>query len=174
MLGMDARQLSYVYFLSLFANSVLAGSVFLIFPDQFTGNPGLCYMAAGLGVVTGLSPFFGFLTKDVRAVRMIVVLFGQVILLVLLFAALHRGFGLQTAAAELAPILDWDIALYFSLVTWTTLGYGDLQPMRELQLLAALEAFLGYTYLGLIVGLIANRLSGRRELGEHQVHDEPE
>ena len=28
-------------------------------------------------------------------------------------------------------------ALYFSIVTWTTLGYGDLQPIEPLQLLAA-------------------------------------
>ena len=173
MLGMDARSLSYLYF-PLIGNGFLAGIAFLVFPDQFTGNPGLCYMAAGLGVVAGLTPFIGFLTRDVGAVRMIVGLFGQVILLVLLFAGLYRGFGLRTAAAELAPLLEWDIALYFSLVTWTTLGYGDLQPVRELQLLAALEAFLGYTYLGLIVGLVANRLSGRRGSGEQQIHDHPE
>ena len=41
---------------------------------------------------------------------------------------------------------------YFSIVTFTTLGYGDMQPRPEMRLYAAFEALLGYLYLGLIVG----------------------
>ena len=45
--------------------------------------------------------------------------------------------------------------LYFAIVTWTTLGYGDISPPDGLQLLAAFEAFLGYAYLGLFVTWLA-------------------
>lgn len=48
----------------------------------------------------------------------------------------------------------WETAIYFSLVTWTTLGYGDYQPSTGYQLLAGIEAIFGYVYLGLIVGLL--------------------
>lgn len=46
-------------------------------------------------------------------------------------------------------------SLYFAIVTWTTLGYGDIAPPPGLQLLAALEAILGYVYLGCIVTWLA-------------------
>jgi hypothetical protein len=43
---------------------------------------------------------------------------------------------------------------YFSVVTWTTLGYGDFQPLPDFRLLAAFQALVGYVFLGVIVGLI--------------------
>lgn len=42
-------------------------------------------------------------------------------------------------------------ALYFSVVTFTTLGYGDLSPIGWLRTVALLEAFLGAINLGFIV-----------------------
>jgi hypothetical protein len=50
--------------------------------------------------------------------------------------------------------------LYFSVVTFTTLGYGDFQPHPDLRLLAGFEAVLGYIYLGLTVGAAID-LGGR-------------
>jgi len=46
--------------------------------------------------------------------------------------------------------------IYFSTVTWTTLGYGDVQPKPDIRLIAALEALLGYIYFGLLVGKATN------------------
>ncbi len=43
-------------------------------------------------------------------------------------------------------------ALYFSMVTFTTLGYGDILPNDQFKIIAAGEALLGYMTLGLIVG----------------------
>ena len=44
--------------------------------------------------------------------------------------------------------------LYFSIVTWTTVGYGDLQPNSFFRIYASLEAFIGYLFAGLIIGII--------------------
>jgi|GEM_PF-2595082 len=41
--------------------------------------------------------------------------------------------------------------LYFSSVTFTTLGYGDFHPLLENRFLACLEALLGYASLGIVV-----------------------
>jgi len=51
--------------------------------------------------------------------------------------------------------------LYFSVVTWTMLGYGDFHPNEGLsQFLAASEAIMGYVYMGLlIVSIAASRRS---------------
>lgn len=45
-------------------------------------------------------------------------------------------------------------ALYFSLVTWTTLGYGDLQPEPSIRFLASLEALMGYMYMAFLIGCV--------------------
>ena len=59
--------------------------------------------------------------------------------------------------------------IYFSLVTMTTLGYGDLQPLGWARVFAALEALLGYLHLGIIVGLTVALVS----TGASQGGDDP-
>jgi len=64
---------------------------------------------------------------------------------------------------------DFKSVLYFSIVTWTTLGYGDFQPTESVRLWASLEAFIGYVFTGILVGLIiaaltptASKFSGKK------------
>jgi len=60
-------------------------------------------------------------------------------------------------------------ALYFSLVTITTLGYGDIVPVSDTaRLMAATEAFLGQVYIAVLVarlvGLHIATSEGREKL----------
>ena len=73
---------------------------------------------------------------------------------IICFALFHKELGLvNTTCPECGTdILD---ALYFSIVTFTTLGYGDFQPRPETRIAAALQALSGYIYLGLGVGIVA-------------------
>jgi len=64
------------------------------------------------------------------------------------FGGIHAGYGLDGAAEP-----GWADGLYFSVVTLTTLGYGDFQPKPALRLVAAGQAVLGYVYLGMIVAV---------------------
>ncbi|MDJ1007519.1 MAG: potassium channel family protein [Paracoccaceae bacterium] len=52
--------------------------------------------------------------------------------------------------------------LYFSIVTFTTLGYGDFQPVPRMRLIASIQAILGYAFLGLLVGLLIDLGSKRK------------
>ena len=70
------------------------------------------------------------------------------------FAISYMQVGLS---GQHGPI-SLDTALYFSIVTWTTLGYGDLQPTESLRLFAASEALIGYLYLSLPVAILAKTL----------------
>jgi voltage-gated potassium channel Kch len=49
-------------------------------------------------------------------------------------------------------------ALYFSVVTFTTLGYGDILPADNgMKLVCALEAITGAFTMGMVVAGFANR-----------------
>ncbi|WP_370979299.1 ion channel [Agaribacterium sp. ZY112] len=49
--------------------------------------------------------------------------------------------------------------LYFSVVTFTTLGYGDLSPIGITRLFAALEAFIGSFTLALFVVVFVKKMT---------------
>lgn len=56
------------------------------------------------------------------------------------------------------PSLDWVDSLYFSVVTFTTLGYGDIAPLTTaLKIVTASEALFGAFFIGLVVAGFSNR-----------------
>jgi len=67
------------------------------------------------------------------------------------------------AQSQLAK-LDWFNALYFSIVTFTTLGFGDLSPNltnRTAQAWVIAQVIIGYIMLGGLVSILANKLARR-------------
>ncbi len=54
--------------------------------------------------------------------------------------------------------------LYFSVVTLTTLGYGDVLPISmAAQVIAMAEVFLGYVMLGGLLSIFANKMARRAD-----------
>ena len=78
-------------------------------------------------------------------------LFLLLALILLVYSVIYRGNIVANEKPE-EPITDMVTCLYFSIVTFTTLGYGDFAPTANVRLLAALEAILGYVFLGLLIG----------------------
>jgi hypothetical protein len=87
------------------------------------------------------------------------------LLIGLFFASLYTlvgtldggSFFVQTSAT--APV-DF---LYFSFVTLTTLGYGDLTPAGDVgRMLAVTEALLGQLYLVTVVALVIGNIGAQR------------
>jgi hypothetical protein len=82
----------------------------------------------------------------------------------LLFGWIYdRNPAAFSAGAAEFPFSD---ALYFSLVTLTTLGYGDISPLvTEARMLAALEALFGQLYLAVLIArLVGIHAASRRNL----------
>lgn len=71
--------------------------------------------------------------------------------------------------------LRWSM-FYFSFVTLTTLGYGDISPVSVFaQTLVSLQAVLGQFYLAVMVaGLVGSYLSDRDQRDAVGRNDEPE
>jgi uncharacterized membrane protein len=65
--------------------------------------------------------------------------------------------------------------LYFSLVTVTTVGYGDITPATSItQICAALEAALGTFYIAILIGRIVGQLApGFGRSGSEPTEDAP-
>ena len=81
--------------------------------------------------------------------------------IIFVFARLYQMIGF--AQTEPGQFPSYQEAVYFSVVTWTTLGYGDLAPSAEARALAASQALLGYIFLGLLVGTAGELLKQTRE-----------
>lgn len=61
-------------------------------------------------------------------------------------------------------------SLYFSVITITTLGYGDISPQTEIaRILTALEALSGIVLIGLFLNAIAHSHSEIEESNRHKV-----
>jgi voltage-gated potassium channel Kch len=54
----------------------------------------------------------------------------------------------------LGVFVTFEEALYFSIASFTTAGYGDLVPPVKWRLLGASEAMVGFVLLGWSVGLV--------------------
>ena len=60
-----------------------------------------------------------------------------------------------------APV-NFGSALYFSIVTFTTLGFGDVvAASRAARVLVGLEVIVGYIMLGGLISILANKLARR-------------
>ena len=57
---------------------------------------------------------------------------------------------------------SWSTPYYYSIVTYTTLGFGDVTPITTTgQIVVAAEVILGYLTLGLLVSILANNVARR-------------
>lgn len=74
-----------------------------------------------------------------------------------LFAAIYPFVGVDFGEHE-----TWLSPLYFSIVTFTTLGYGDILPVTAAaQATVIVEVILGYTMLGGLLALITSKFTRR-------------
>lgn len=70
----------------------------------------------------------------------------------MIFSQIHSASGiLHSCDSGTCTSHDWTDGIYFSIVTFTTLGYGDLQPSGYGRFFAASQALIGYVVLGMTV-----------------------
>jgi len=76
-----------------------------------------------------------------------------------LFAVLY-----SLAEVDYGPYQTMFSPLYYSVVTLTTLGYGDVVPASgQAQVIAAIQAVLGYVGLGGFLSILANKMARRAD-----------
>ncbi|CRM39169.1 potassium channel family protein [Pseudomonas sp. 35 E 8] len=103
----------------------------------------------------------------IQLITKLAVCFFSVVLLFALFF-LCLGFTESRVFKECSSVTFWD-ACYFSLVTITTLGYGDMQPLGFARLLAGIEAVTGLVFAGYAISQVVSLK--QEKLIEHLVEE---
>ncbi len=83
-----------------------------------------------------------------------------IFMIIFLFAGAYLSRAESFAELGEQHTLTFEDSIYFSTVTVTTVGYGDIVPLGINRLLASLEAFLGMTINIALLGYVLS--SGRR------------
>ncbi len=84
------------------------------------------------------------------------------VLVIFGFAGFYKYLGIMdnsSTATQPAVVHDWLSSFYFSMVTFTTLGYGDLRPCPDLRIWAASEAVAGAFLMALFVVAMARKFT---------------
>ena len=81
------------------------------------------------------------------------------IMVLLLFAGMLQMAAWAFLYRMLGQFEDFEEALYFSGVTFTSLGYGDLTLPRRLRILSAMEAADGLMMFGVISAVFMHALT---------------
>lgn len=85
---------------------------------------------------------------------------GFIAVVVVVFAALYGAAGVNLGANAPGALSH----LYYSVVTLTSLGYGDITPTSALgQILVIMEVCVGYMMLGGLISILANKMARRGE-----------
>jgi hypothetical protein len=105
--------------------------------------------------------FIGYFLHEFGQKKSLLFLIVQNALMILVFSGIYLGHGLE--GIKSGETFVHKTALYFSIITWTTVGYGDLTPLADIRLIAAAEALLGNISLGLAVSLTSSLMSKQHD-----------
>ena len=71
-----------------------------------------------------------------------------------------EALGLHVNVTTSGVVHSWPIAFYYTVVTMTTLGYGDITPTTSTgMILASIEAMIGLLWLSVLASIIIKRLT---------------
>ncbi|MCA0042312.1 ion channel [Celeribacter litoreus] len=110
----------------------------------------------------------GWLIKEPHAPKLAIVLFGTVIAVLWMITA---GVWIWAIAFRLFGLFaHFEEALYFSLVAFTTLGFGDLLLPEQWRLLGGFAATNGLLNIGMMTALLMEVLRHVRRNQLESVH----
>lgn len=145
--------------MALLGNAILAGVSLYGEESAFLKNLSANYGAIAYATVNAIGSIALLIFAKPYAPAALAGLFAHAAALIFMFAGLHANYGLLRDGE--IEFVDKTTAVYFSIVTWTTLGYGDYAPHPDLRLLAAIEALLGLAFFGLLIGVAVHFVTKR-------------
>ena len=127
-----------------------------LYSPQYADVPflGLLFSGFVILIILGMTSNETSKWQRFTLIELIILVSAAAIMMISSYARLYRVHGIVDTATNKVT-KDPSDCLYFSMVTWTTLGYGDFRPNPSARFLAASEAMLGYIVMAIIVGVCA-------------------
>ena len=148
------------FLLFLLTGGLFVGLTSLV-PEAYVG-----WVACGLGVVFTVAYFYLLVSRMMSLFSEggnvwleLSLAIGNVLLLMTAYAAVYTQFGIvNLRGSENEVTKDFWQCAYYSVVTFTSLGYGDYVPQGLGKVMACLEALTGYLVLGIVASSSASLL----------------
>ncbi|MFL6254164.1 MAG: ion channel [Pyrinomonadaceae bacterium] len=138
----------------LYGSLVFLSDRILSIPDR-----AYLYVMKPLSLILALIIYIFFILKRTKVIKTLfqlveISLMSLSLILTVIFSYtdIYRYLGIIDGSGVM--VRDSVSCFYFSIVTYTTLGYGDYRPSPEARLFAASEALLGYILLSLFIGVL--------------------
>mgnify|MGYP001358372194 CR=1 FL=1 len=109
------------------------------------------YVLVGVVFALALAGIAALCSSEMSPARLFAILCINAACLLALYTLVYQSQGIAVSGGGTTRLFA--DALYMSVVTWTTLGYGDRLPTPGMELVAASQAVVGYLYLGMLVGV---------------------
>ncbi|TPI46912.1 two pore domain potassium channel family protein [Mesorhizobium sp. B2-9-1] len=121
---------------------------------------GLIAITRMMARLVALLRMHGRRSRIIAMISVVMGLFAVMTAEVWLWAGLYRLLGILS---------DFETALYFSTITFSTVGYGDVVPAHGWRILAALEGINGFLLIGWSTAYLiaAGTRVGPFKVGEH-------
>ena len=152
----------WLIFYVAFAATIVERSITWLFFSELAGGMTLRVVVDLLSTGVILGTLFSVWLWLAIAENTFRTVTGKLIICLLMIGLLCNWVLLYAIAYSYLGLIDGERAvrepitcLYFSIVTWTTLGYGDVRPSMDARLVAASEALLGYIWMAFFIGMFA-------------------
>jgi uncharacterized protein YjbI with pentapeptide repeats len=150
---MGIRGIDSAYGNALFKRSAADQDYLDTLENHWEGNKWLTY----------LFKMWGWIDYGRSIERVVAIAFITIFLFGLTYSIFPGLLGLDCLpSAQGCSHHSWFTPFYFSIVTFTTLGFGDITPKNLLgELIVSFEVILGYAVLGLLISVLADKVVRR-------------
>lgn len=167
--GRQRRRALVIIARSLLVSTAVVAGYFVLPLTSLEVATGL-ELLAGLALITGLLAWQirGIMRSPLPAVQAVATLAVTVPMFLVLFAATYFLMGHADVADFSEPLTKLD-ALYFTLTTFATVGFGDITAVSQ----AARAVVLTQMALGMVLlGVIVRVIVGAVQVARSRQHDE--
>lgn len=122
-------------------------------PAEQAARLAVAWAVVGVSALATLLTAVAWFRAKIGSFRTVMAMLAHSLLTILTFAGVYGALSISGAGCDDAA---WWRTLYFSTVTFTTLGYGDCAPVGPTRAFAAFQALFSYYFVGFTIGALAN------------------
>lgn len=136
----------------------------IYFPIYFYIGVKVAFLFSGIFVMLDMRAWpIAFKThiEDEKFIFLVITILTSFLGLIFFFANLYEILGTVSIACTDGFIVGLGDHVYFSVVTFTTLGYGEYTPQGYAKVATSIQAIMGLGYFAFIIGVCSSIFYGK-------------